>query len=161
KQARPTQAEPEARREPDANSVCPHCGALKPAEGSRCESCGLDEFRPGERMQRNWASMWLMSQEQGLWPERSSDAPETTAALHDRGRGQSALGESLLGKSALEVAALDKTAAESKWTTEGAEHGGAEDVATEEYAPEDSELSVQPFPLSENYDSYSTGAGSA
>jgi len=76
KQARPTQAEAEARREPDANRVCPHCGALKPADGSRCESCGLDELRPGERLQRNWASMWLMSQEQGLWPERSPEIRE-------------------------------------------------------------------------------------
>ena len=149
------------RTEPEASSDFRQGSARKPAEEPQPDSSGQTEFRPGERMQRNWASMWLMSQEQGLWPERSSDAPETTAALHDRGRGQSALGESLLGKSALEVAALDKTAAESKWTTEGAEHGGAEDVATEEYAPEDSELSVQPFPLSENYDSYSTGAGSA
>ena len=77
RQARQTQAEPEAHPEPEANSVCPHCGALKPA-GSRCERCGLDEFRPGERLQRNWASMWLMSQEQRLWPERSSEIREGT-----------------------------------------------------------------------------------
>jgi ribosomal protein L40E len=72
KQARQAQTEPEAR------SVCRHCGAPKPAEESRCESCGLDEFRPGERLQRNWASMWLMSQEQGLWPERSREIGEGT-----------------------------------------------------------------------------------
>jgi hypothetical protein len=76
-----TPAEPQARLEPEANSVCPHCGAPKPAvpklaEGSRCESCGLDEFRPGERLQHNWASMWLMSQEQRLWPERSPEIRE-------------------------------------------------------------------------------------
>jgi hypothetical protein len=74
-----TPAEPQARLEP-AN-ICPHCGAPKPAapkaaEGSRCESCGLDEFRPGERLQHNWASMWLMSQEQRLWPERSPEIRE-------------------------------------------------------------------------------------
>ena len=78
RQARQTQAEPEAHPEPEANSVCPHCGALKPA-GSRCERCDLEEeFRPGERLQRNWASMWLMSQEQRLWPERSSEIREGT-----------------------------------------------------------------------------------
>src|SRR4030088_1350223 len=73
-----TPAEPQALLEPEAHSICPHCGALKPAEESRCESCGLDEFRPGERLQHNWASMWLMSQEQRLWPERS---PEIRAGM--------------------------------------------------------------------------------
>src|SRR4029077_17763220 len=77
--AGPTPAEPQARLE-EAN-ICPHCGAPKPAapkaaEGSRCESCGLDQFRPGERLQHNWASMWLMSQEQRLWPQRSSEIRE-------------------------------------------------------------------------------------
>jgi hypothetical protein len=76
-----TPAEPQARLEPEAHSICPHCGAPKPAapraaERSRCESCGLDEFRPGERLQHNWASMWLMSQEQRLWPERSPEIRE-------------------------------------------------------------------------------------
>jgi hypothetical protein len=70
KQAQPTRAEPEP------NNICPHCGTPKPAEGSRCASCGLDELRPGERLQRNWASMWLMSQEQRLWPERSPELHE-------------------------------------------------------------------------------------
>ena len=84
-----TPAEPQARLEPDANGNCPHCGAPKAAapnlaEGSRCESCGLDEFRPGERLQRNWASMWLMSQEQRLWPERS---PEIREGIEGAGRG--------------------------------------------------------------------------
>ena len=77
----PTPVEPQALLEPEANGNCPHCGAPKPAtpklaEGSRCESCGLDEFRPGERLQHNWASMWLMSQEQRLWPERSPEIRE-------------------------------------------------------------------------------------
>jgi len=81
KQAGRTPAEPQGHLEPEANSICPHCGAPKPtaptaAEGSRCESCGLDQFRPGERLQHNWASMWLMSQEQRLWPERSSEIRE-------------------------------------------------------------------------------------
>jgi ribosomal protein L40E len=75
RQARLTRAE--------GNSVCPHCGALKPAEGLRCESCGLDELRPGERLQRNWASMWLMSQEQGLWPERSPEIGEAAQEVRE------------------------------------------------------------------------------
>lgn len=95
KQAQPTTAEevavhlkaaepeacPETCAEPDLPSVCPHCGAPKSKETSRCGSCGLAELRPGERLQRNWASMWLMSQEQGLWPERSSEASEATKKI--------------------------------------------------------------------------------
>jgi hypothetical protein len=75
KQARQTEAEPGAHREAEGNSLCPHCGSPKPAETPRCQSCGLDVFRPGERMQRNWASMWLMSQEQGQgrWLERPDE----------------------------------------------------------------------------------------
>src|SRR5260370_1018637 len=67
--ARQTQAEPEAHPEPKADRLCQHCGAPMPAEASRCGNCGLDAFRRAESMQPNWASMWLMSQEHGLWPE--------------------------------------------------------------------------------------------
>jgi ribosomal protein L40E len=56
--------------EPEPKSVCPQCGALKANEQSTCQKCGPGDFRPGERMQRKWASMWLLSQQQGLWPER-------------------------------------------------------------------------------------------
>jgi len=54
------------------------------AEG---ESSGVDELRPGERLQRNWASMWQMSQERGFWPERSGEiheAPQGDAAQSSR-----------------------------------------------------------------------------
>src|SRR6202158_5160384 len=76
KQARQTQAEQESHTEPEANRVCQHCGALMPADASQCEGCGPDEFRPGERMQPDWAPMWLMSQEQSLWPERPPEIGE-------------------------------------------------------------------------------------
>jgi hypothetical protein len=72
-------AEVELELEDRPRAVCPHCGAPKAAEGPHCESCGQDEFRPGERLQRNWASMWLMSQEQGLWPDRTPEGPDATA----------------------------------------------------------------------------------
>src|ERR1700722_3148587 len=61
--------------EPEATTICNQCGALKPVAESHCASCN-DELRPGERLQRNWASMWLMSQEQGLWPERLENTRE-------------------------------------------------------------------------------------
>jgi len=79
RQVRPAQAEPEARPEPQAQSLCQHCGAPKPSDAEVCPNCGLDEFRPGERMQRKWASMWLMSQEQVLFPEGT---PKTYDATH-------------------------------------------------------------------------------
>jgi ribosomal protein L40E len=64
KQARQTKASDESRHLP-SNIVCRHCGAVKTSAGSHCQSCGLEDFRPGERLQRNWASMWLRSQYQG------------------------------------------------------------------------------------------------
>ena len=63
KQARQTKASGESRHLP-TNIVCRHCGAVKTSAGSHCQSCGLEDFRPGERLQRNWASMWLRSQYQ-------------------------------------------------------------------------------------------------
>ncbi len=62
---------------PEPSHTCPHCGAPKAEEAMHCGNCGLEELRPGERLQRNWASMWLKSQEQGLWPERSPEPGET------------------------------------------------------------------------------------
>src|SRR5271157_2521565 len=79
KRAQPTlESHSPARDEPDAdaNSACLHCGAVKPTQDSLCPSCGLDPLRPGERLQRNWASMWLMSQERGLWPDRPAEVDE-------------------------------------------------------------------------------------
>ena len=78
RQVQPAPAESEAHSDPEANTVCQHCGAPKPTDASLCPNCGLDEFRPGERMQRKWASMWLMSQEQVLWPERSPETRDAT-----------------------------------------------------------------------------------
>jgi hypothetical protein len=53
-----------------ASVACRHCGALKPSADSRCPGCGQDEFRQGERLQRNWASMWSERQEQEQLQER-------------------------------------------------------------------------------------------
>ena len=73
---RETQPKPQAHPEPKADRLCQHCGALMPADASRCGSCGLDEISPGERMLPNWASMWLKSQKQDLWPERPPEIRE-------------------------------------------------------------------------------------
>jgi len=71
--ARPSRTEPES-------SICPHCGATMAADAAQCTNCGVEDYRPGERLQRNWASMWLRSQEQGLWPDRTAEIHETARA---------------------------------------------------------------------------------
>jgi len=167
-----TPAEPQARLEPEASSICPHCGAPKPAapnlaEGSRCESCGLDEFRPGERLQHNWASMWLMSQEQRLWPERSPEiregigegAPQLDA--ESKLRAETARDFSASGILALPVA---KEVAEEPMAQEESddyprESSTQEDLTEEELRRADSDLVVEPFQLSATDDSYATDAG--
>jgi ribosomal protein L40E len=44
--------------------LCQQCGAALPAAGVPCRACDAEVFRPGERLQRTWATMWSMSQEQ-------------------------------------------------------------------------------------------------
>jgi hypothetical protein len=57
---------------PAAASVdlCQQCGAALPASGLPCPACDAEIFRPGERLQRTWATMWSMSQEQSQLPGR-------------------------------------------------------------------------------------------
>src|SRR5260370_41196694 len=74
--ARQTQADPKALPETGADRLCEHCGAVMPADALRCGSCGPEEFCPGERMQPNWASMWLMNQEPSLSPQGSPELRE-------------------------------------------------------------------------------------
>ena len=54
--------------------VCGQCGVPVKEGELLCGRCAGEEPRPGEQLQRKWASLWLMSQEQGLWPERSTSA---------------------------------------------------------------------------------------
>jgi hypothetical protein len=58
--------------------VCGQCGVPVKEDELLCGRCAGEEPRPGEQLQRKWASLWLMSQEQGLWPERST-ATQTEA----------------------------------------------------------------------------------
>lgn len=71
--------------------VCRKCSVPVKEGELLCGRCTGEELRPGEQLQRKWASLWLMGQKQGLWPERSPEAEppaqeETTnaeiAALH-------------------------------------------------------------------------------
>src|SRR5205807_9804529 len=67
--ARPTQTEPQAQTEAEVERQCQDCGALMAAHALRCEICGLNEFRPRELMQPDWAKMLLENQQQLLWLE--------------------------------------------------------------------------------------------
>ena len=114
--------EAEAHAEPEVATVCNRCGALKTAAESHCPSCH-DELRPGERLQRNWASMWLMSQEQGLWPERPVNPLEV--AQREAAKDTPARGRQLLSRPAPKSANsgfLESSAATRK-TLPTANHG--------------------------------------
>lgn len=60
--------------------ACSQCGHWLEPEHQFCGHCGTrrEEFRPGERMQRKWASLWMMSQKQGAAPDFSSGKSEST-----------------------------------------------------------------------------------
>jgi len=53
--------------------VCGQCGAPVNDDAALCGRCA-EEPRPGEELQRKWASLWLMSQEQSLQPESLASA---------------------------------------------------------------------------------------
>ena len=56
--------------------LCPLCAApLKKGE-SRCARCSAEELRPGERMQRKFASLWEMSPEHGVRQQRPLEQRE-------------------------------------------------------------------------------------
>ncbi|MBI3475342.1 MAG: hypothetical protein HY010_06395 [Acidobacteria bacterium] len=52
--------------------VCSQCGAPALDDSPLCERCA-SEPRQGEELQRKWASLWLMSQEQGLFQKSAGD----------------------------------------------------------------------------------------
>ncbi|HLX86054.1 MAG TPA: hypothetical protein VKR59_19295 [Terriglobales bacterium] len=65
----------EAASETVSPQVCSSCGSPKTdGDGALCATCAAEPLRPGERLQRNWASMWLMSQGQSLWAESPQES---------------------------------------------------------------------------------------
>ena len=66
--------------------LCPACATPLPASGMPCPTCDAEAFRPGERLQRTWATMWSLSQEQGTFtgspplPGQSGLEPNPMAA---------------------------------------------------------------------------------
>lgn len=75
----------EAANEKVSPQVCPGCGIPKTVgDGSLCETCAAEPLRPGERLQRNWASMWLMSQGQSLWAESPQESVDDASVRFRR-----------------------------------------------------------------------------
>jgi hypothetical protein len=150
KRARPAPAESEAERVVQRGDV-PHS-----------ESSGSDELRPGERLQHNWASMWLMSRERGLWPERSAEVAEKPIAQEmnddankqmdepgERGLDDSGFDDPLLTKTSLNRAVLNRPAlvepaAGGRRTTEAI----IQALAPEEFTGENTDPAGEPFALS-------------
>jgi hypothetical protein len=155
KRARQAPAESEGQR------VGRHGDAPRAGEASRSESGGLDELRPGERLQRNWASMWMMSQERGLWPERSAEIAERPIAKEEngavdaqmdeqmdeqdkRGLGESVFDDPLLIKPVLNQPVTDEPGARSRRTTEAI----IKALAPEDLTREDTDPAGESFALS-------------
>ncbi len=159
KRARQAPAESEGERvqRRDAPHIAPHS-----------ESSGSDELRPGERLQHNWASMWLMSQERGLWPARPAEVAEKANAqekndamfepamdesgergLDDSGFDDPVLNKPVLIKPVLNRALLNRPAlvepaAEGRRSTEAI----VKAWAPAELTREDADAAGEPFALS-------------
>jgi hypothetical protein len=90
---------------------CSQCGNPLEPEHQFCGHCGTrrDEFRPGERMQRKWASLWMMSQKQGDTPD--FEATQSGVALTSDQPHIEDLPDSLLAPTWSENAALPATGA--------------------------------------------------
>src|ERR1035441_4838221 len=127
-------------------------------DAPHCESSGVDQLRPGERLQHNWASMWLMSQERGLWPERSAEVAEKPIAQEtndaadepgERGLGDSGFHDPLIikpafNRPALNRPALDRKSTEGRRTTEAI----VKALAPVDLKREDADPAGEPFALS-------------
>jgi hypothetical protein len=130
--------------------------------------------------------MWLMSQEQRLWPERSPEPREGRGEVvpplgpERRVRAQAARDFGSAGSLALPIAkevaqapiaqkenpgiqyrALDKATAEGPWITEATSDFPQEDLTVEDLALEGSDVGVQLFELSATDDSYPSDASTS
>ena len=105
--------EPEAA----APRLCRHCSAPLKKDESRCGQCGLEEFRPGERMQRKFASLWEMSQEHGVHQERSPQQNEESV-LELASSGLSTLSEAGSQSPDPRTSHHDAEQNETQWETE-------------------------------------------
>lgn len=123
KRARPAPAESEGKR------------VGRGGDAAHSESGGLDELRPGERLQHNWASMWRMSQERDLRLERSAEVATRPTADQNW--------PALVEPAAVESAFVEP-AADGRRTTEAI----IKALAPVDLAREDADPAGEPFALS-------------
>jgi len=136
-------APPEPTAEPSLEqTTCPHCGVLKATHEAACGSCGLGELRPGERLQRNWASMWLMSQEQELWHGRSSKEGEPKNGADEIVEPRGLIQRGYAAQSGQ----TNETSAELNWPTSESDLSGMESEAF----PNELKLADPAFQFSES-----------
>jgi len=103
--------------------LCQQCGAALPASGLPCPTCDAEIFRPGERLQRTWATMWSMSQDQqsqlpGRIPLPKPSGPElvpdlATASKDGERAKDNAPADDLIFRAPESIAASVLTVAES------------------------------------------------
>jgi hypothetical protein len=126
--ARQTQAKPEPHPhpEPEADRLCQHCGALMPADAGVPP---LDaERKPLAPAPRDSAGPSFLGLPVAKEAAKETIRQEKTETIHDR---------------AFDTSALDKAKGKSQWITEA-----TKDLTPGDPAPEDAELTVQPFQLS-------------
>jgi hypothetical protein len=109
-------------------------------DAAHSESGGRDELRPGELLQHKWASMWRMSQERGLRPERSGEV--ATGPMADE--NWPALVEPAAVEPVFVEPAFVEPAAEDRRTTEAI----IKALAPVDLAREDADPAGEPFALS-------------
>jgi len=92
-------------------SSCKECGGPLPSADANCPNCNVPNFRPGERLQRNWASLWQMSKEQGVALD-ARRKPEDDLPLSPADPGR--LGRDSINPSALRFAVASPEAPRSR-----------------------------------------------
>jgi hypothetical protein len=120
-------------------AVCRQCGAsLREGEQlcSRCAAAG-EEFRPGERMQRKWASLWQMGQQQGWWPEHPAPAGDELLAGQNPASGAADFEDPIL-EAAADAAPLADLAVTEDDGLPDPTLAASEEALLEQGAPEDS-----------------------
>ena len=112
------EVEEQAPPEPSA-ALCRQCGSPLPPGGDPCPACDAEIFRPGERLQRTWATMWSISQEQGGLPGSASlarpQAPEQASSADSEAvreaTGNLVFHDATSGDESLRILPVDVTAA--------------------------------------------------
>jgi TonB family protein len=179
--ARPTQTEPQAHTEPEVERQCQDCGALMPARALLCEICDLNEFRPGERTQPDWAKILIENQQQGLGlecafeggddgrnlvkPPAANGRPLRTQAVQDFA-SHGSLASPITPDDTKEPMPQERTdsiscqafhlsaLARTEAKTQSITEA-SDELVLEGLAPEDSKLTIEQFQLSARHDSSS------